>query len=250
MPILKLGLTKEINEAQRESSKFASHLYRHLREYYGCDHDDEPALRRFLYALNKLGKERYGRRCVKNFQSKTDLPLPEPKPDLPLPEYYDDTKEDDYFRFLQCLMEMCVQLDKDGRVTSQKLQKDICSWPHLEMAWQDINSTADLFAIMLKRTLVTATDNDLLARALGRARAEKCLVIMNEFRKITGPGQIDIEEYRKCFARINVYVTSKTCDLFKIFDMHLAKVPKCTKNLRCDNDCMSITDYIHHLKVM
>ena len=216
LPILKLGLMKEISEDQLENSKFVSDLYRHLREYYGCDHDDEQALRRFLYALNKLGKERYGRRCVKNFQSKTDLPLPGPKPDLPLPEYYDDTKEDDYFRFLQCLMEMCVQLDKDGRVTSQKLQKDLCSRAHLDIAWQNINCMADLFTRMLKGTLVTATENDLLARALGRARAEKCLVILNEFHKISGTGQIDIEEYRKyrhdIFACINnVYVTSITC---------------------------------------
>ena len=197
LPILKLGLMKEINEVQRESSKSASDLYRHLREHYGCVHDDEKALRRFLFALNKLGKERYGRRCIKNFHPKTDVPLPGPKQDLPLPEYYDDTEEDDYFRFLQCLMEMCVQLDKDGRVTSQKLKKDLCSRQHLDLAWQDIDCTADMFTRMLKRTLVTATDNDLLAMSLGRVRAEKCLVILNEFRKITGTGQIDIEQCRK-----------------------------------------------------
>ena len=185
---------KEINEVQQESSKSASDLYRHLREHYDCVHDDEKALRRFLYALNKLGKERYGRRCIRNFQPKMDLPLPGPKQDLPMPEYYDDTEEDDYFRFLQCLMEMCVQLDKDGRVTSQK---DLCSWQHLDIAWQGIDCTADLFTRMLKRTLVTATDNGVLARALGRVHAENCLAILNEFRKITKTGQIDIEEYRK-----------------------------------------------------
>ena len=181
---------KEINDAQLESSRSASYLYRHLRVYYGCQHDDEQALRRFLYALHKLGKERHGHRCIKHFQSKTGLPLPGP-------EYYDDTEEDDYFRFLQCLMEMCIQLDKGGRAISQNLRKDLCSRRFLDIAWQDINCTADLFTRMLKKMLVTATDNELLAKALGRARAEKCLVIMNDFRKITGTGEIDIDQYRK-----------------------------------------------------
>ena len=193
---------KEINDAQRESSKSTYYLYRHLREYYGCQHDDEQALRRFLYALNKLGKQRHGLRCINNFPSKTGLPLPGP-------EYYDDTEEDDYFRFLQCLMEMCIQLDKaGGRVISQNLRKDLCSRRHLDIAWQNTNCMADLFTRMLKKMLVTAIDNDLLARALGRARAEKCLVILNDFRKITGTGEIDIDQYRK-YKHVSLLCTIK-----------------------------------------
>ena len=150
---MKLGMRGELTQTERDAAHRPSDLYHTLVKHYS-----ELALARFIYALEKLGHRRHGRRVV-NQLSKFFIS----KPDQFNPAAYMSEQKLKLFQLHQCLVDVLVNLEEEHYL------KIIT---HFARACLDginpntIESPCALFTQMLDRGVITKDNTDTLVEGL------------------------------------------------------------------------------------
>ena len=186
-----LGDRRKLPFGRLTEAKQASDIFDLLYEYYGSNQE---AVRRFVYALARLGHQRKGFKCIRQYKEKVGQKLP-PK--------FESRNESDPERFglCQCLVEICVIIEKDSDV-AEALRK-YCGHYLLEMASDNIKSVGSLLVLMYHRQLITPGDQDSLAAALKVVNAKDCIECIRKYRIKYGHPELKIndQKYRDLYSK-------------------------------------------------
>ena len=172
--IMKLGLQTELAQAEMESEKFPSGLYRKLERKYS---NPEVLLSRFIYALEKLGHRRHGFRAVRKLN---EFGIKKPKQFNPTDEIIDPAKVR-LFNFYQCLVEIC----RDLKVSHYKRLSTYSTKTYLGGANPRLPTCKTpwtLFVNLLNHRTISEDDQRCLLEGLEVIGATQCIDHIHNYR--------------------------------------------------------------------
>ena len=175
--IIKLGLLGDKNKVPYvvlDRAKQPSDIFTALEEHLGSKED---AVRRFIYALKKLGKQQYGTVCAREYQKRVGK-CPPPK--------LETRNESESFGFCQCLVDICVKIEEE--VSEAIIQ--YCSH-YLSTNRDRFRSLAHMFTVMCHEKFIEPQNPEKLAIVLTIFEANECVkYIQNYLSKYKFPKMV------------------------------------------------------------
>ena len=151
---MKLGMRGELTQTERDAAHKPSDLYHALAKHY-----KEPiTLTRFIYAIEKLGHGRHGRRAVSKLSE-----FSVSKPEKFNPATYMTEDKLKLFHLYQCLVDVLVHLEEEYY---PKLITHFAKTCLQGINPSTIDSPCALFIQMLEREVITIDDTGILAEGL------------------------------------------------------------------------------------
>lgn len=166
--ILKLGLLGDQNAVPYEvldRAKHPSDIFNALEDHL---QSKEAAVKRFIYALKRLGKARYGSVCAREYQERVGK-RPPPK--------FETRNESETFGFCQCLVDICVKIKEE--VSEAIIQ--YCGHYLLDMNRDKFRSLAHMFTVMCHKKFIEPKNPEKLAIVLTICEANECVKYIQNY---------------------------------------------------------------------
>ena len=179
--ILKLGMRTEITCQQtRDEAKDPSGLYRALchSPTYNRSFDKSCVLSRFVYALRQLKKIRLSAVVSDEFLKGQGITV----------SIFHPNEQSSTFQFHQCLVEICMSLNKEQRTNLLIYCAHVCgvsTWLYKSIA---------ALMEMLLQTQINESDQYVLVEGLLSVKASNCIGIIERYRKVNGLLEYDLKQ--------------------------------------------------------
>ena len=179
--ILKLGMRTEITCQQtRDETKYPSGLYRALchSPAYNRSIDKSCVLSRFVYALRQLKKNKVSAVVSDKFLKQQGITV----------SIFHPNEQSSTFQFHQCLVEICMSLNKEQRTDLLIYCAHVCG----VSTWR--YKSIEALMEMLLQTQINESDQYVLVEGLLSAKASSCINIIERYRKVNGLSEYDLEQ--------------------------------------------------------
>ena len=173
---MKLGLQTDLQETALDRAQTAAEIYILLTS----KHSIEVSLSRLIYALEKLGHRRHGFRAVRKSR---DFSIEKPSPHVP----DGDQEKVQKFYFYQCLVEICVHLDKKYH---RRLSAYCASILLDGISPYNMETPCQVLIRLLHRAIINKDDQNKLVDALGIIGADRCIDDIYKYRHMNNLPEI------------------------------------------------------------